>query len=417
MPAMNGAASGRNPPRATRMAVIAFINRNIVLGCIWGSFSVLLGAAEHRLHVGRDLSTLAVPAISLASALFAPVIGTLAVRYSLRLIMLAGAVLVVAGYALLAFSGSYVLYLVAYGLFLGPALAVADILPATLVTRWFTVHRGRALGLVCTPVMSVIMPLVSNWVLNAFGLTIAYGMLGGISALCIVTGLFIIDRPPLAHRAPAGMPHAEGGVTRGEVGRLLASLRFWALTLAFISGVAATVILLAHMVPMARSWGFSATLAATLLSILALAGVPGTIAFGWIADRLGGALALAILLLDFAVLWLLLLLHPPFLAVAVIIGLIGMHSASTVPVLAVALAENFGPESFSWAYGVVNLINLPFAVLVLPAAAFLFTRTGSYDSVLAGGAGFLALGSILSFTAMGRRASAGAHEQLAVNAE
>ncbi len=57
----------KNHPSAVWMLVIAFINQNIVIAVIWGPLSVLFGAVETRLGIGRELSTLAVPAVQLAA--------------------------------------------------------------------------------------------------------------------------------------------------------------------------------------------------------------------------------------------------------------------------------------------------------------------------------------------------------------
>jgi hypothetical protein len=88
----------------------------------------------------------------------------------------------------------------------------------------------------------------------------------------------------------------------------------------------------------------------------------------------------------------------------VIIGLIGLHAAGVVPVFSAALSEVFGKESFSRAYGLVQLIILPFSVLCVPAAALVYTRTGSYAGAIIGVAGFLLLGSFLAVTARRRTA-------------
>jgi MFS family permease len=402
--------TGSNHPLSLRMAAIAFLNQNITVACLWGSFSVLFGAVETRLGVGRELSTLAVPVVNLTTAACASIVGVLATRHSLRLIMLVGTILSVAGFLLLALTASYPLYLVAFGLFLGPGMAVGAILPATLVTRWYVVNRGRALGIVCAPSVIVLVPLVTTWMLQSRGLPATYAMLAALSAVSVIANLFIVDRPPESSGASTASdahgahgPAAEGAVTMAQ---LLRSPRFWALSLAFIASVSGSIVITSHMVPMVRSWGLSATLAATLLSIQSFAGIAGTVLFGWVADRLGGALALAILVFDAALLWALLLLHPPFAATAVIVGLIGVHGAGVIPVLSVALSEGFGRENFSRAYGLVNLINLPFSVVSVPAAAMVYARTGSYAGAIVGQVAFLALGSFLVLSARRGRAMA-----------
>jgi cyanate permease len=392
------------------MAAIAFVHQNITIACVCGSFSVLLGAVETRLGVGRELSTLAVPVLNLATALLAATVGALAARLSLRLVMVAGAAFSVAGFALLALSASYPLYLIAFGLLLGPGMAIGVVLPPTLVTRWYVVNRGRALGIVTTPVVIAAMPLATTWMLQAHGLPLTYAMLAAFSAVSLVANLFIIDRPPgtAAAAAPVDAHGAHGPATAGAItmAQLLRSARFWALTLAFMASAAGSIVLTAHMAPMARTWGYSATLAATLLSIQSFAGIAGTVVFGWVADRLGGARALALVVFDAALLWLLLLLHLPFAATAAVIALAGLHGAGAVPVLSVALSESFGRESFSRAFGLANLVNLPVSVACVPAAAMIYARSGSYAGAILVQAAFLLLASLLVMAARGRLPSA-----------
>ena len=404
--AEQGISNARNHPRAKRMAVIAFINYNLAIACMWGSFSVLLGPVEARLGVSRELSTVAAPALNLATALCAPLAGLLATRYSLRLIMLAGSLLTVAGYAVLAFSTNYPVYLLAFGLLLGPGMAVGVILPGTLVTRWFAVNRGKALGVVTTPAVIGVVPLIVTRMLQAHGLAATYMTLAALSALSVIANFFTMDRPPATEARQAIDPHDEHAPADTSVmsmAQLLMSPRFWALFIVFAASSAGSITLGAHMVPMVRTWSMSATAGATLLSIFFFSAIPGTIIFGWIADRLGAVMALAILIFNAGALWFLLLFHLPFVVLAVIIGVIGADGAGVVPVFSLALSEAFGRESFSRAYGLANLLNLPFSVLCVPAAAMVYTRTGSYAGAITGMALFMGLTGFAALSAWRRR--------------
>lgn len=403
LPVADGMQGRPNHPLALRMAGIAFLVQNLGVACVWGSFSVLLAAVEKRLGVGRDLSTLGAPAVNLAMALCAPLAGMLATRYSLRLIMLGGTLLSVAGFALLALTANYPLYLAAFGLFIGPGMAVSIILPATLVTRWYNMHRGRALGIVSAPIFLVATPFFSVWLLQSYGLSAAYAGLAALSIVGVICSLFVVDRPPLeaAPLASAKPAAATDGLTMAQ---LIKMPRFWALVVPFIASAAGSVMLTAHIVPMLRVWGVATTLAATLLSVLSIGGIIGTICFGWMADRLGGATALTIVAFDSAVLFLLLLLHPSLLAMTIIIGLIGAHGCGVVPVFSLALSQAFGPENFSRAYGVTSLINTPSLTFCVPLAAAVFTHTGSYNGALIGEAVFLGFGCVLALS--GRRRAA-----------
>lgn len=385
-----------NHPRAARMAVIAFLSFNITIGCIYGSFSVLLAAVQTHLGVGPKLSTLGIPAVGLSTALCAPFVGELATRYSLRVVMLVGSLCLVAGFALLAVATRFPVYLLAYGLLLGPGMAVGVVLPSTLVTRWFLVNRGKALGFINTPVVIAAVPLITSWVLQAHGLQAAYLMLAAMAVVSVLGSLFVVDHPPGdAVMAASGVP-VSGGFSMVD---LMRSTRFWGLSLAFIASAVSSIVLTVHMVPMAHTWGITGTLAASLLSIMSLIGIIGTNLFGWVVDRLGAVLAMVLVVFDGGVLWLLLLLHPSYPAAAVIIGLIGLHAAGVVPVFSAALSEVFGKESFSRAYGLVQLVILPFSVFCVPAAALVYTRTNSYAGAIIGVAAFLLVGSVLALSA------------------
>jgi MFS family permease len=388
-----------NHPLAIRMAVIAFLNMSMATACIFGSFSVLLGAVEARLGVGRELSTLAIPVVSLATAISAPIIGMLAARYSIRLIMLIGTLCSFAGFVVLALTANFTIYLLAFGLLLGPGMAMAAVLPPTLITRWFVSNRGRVMGIATTPIVIVLVPLLSTWTLQTYGVAATYGMLAALSAIPLIANLFIVDNPPQTAAMTAQDMDASKVTPAISTLGVLGTPQFWGFAAAFIASVCSSMIITAHMVPLAKTWGLSPTLAASLLSIQSFAGIFGTLFFGWLVDRLGGGRTLAVVAFDAAILWLLLLLPLPFAGKAVIVALIGVHGAGVLPVCNVALSEKFGRENFSRAVGLINLVNLPFTVVAIPAAAIVYARTGSYAGALVGEAAFLLLGSVLAVMA------------------
>ena len=394
-------STGHNHPRAVNMGVIAFINYNLPIACMWGSFSVLLVHIEARLGVGREQSALGASALSLATALCAPLVGQFATRIPMRLIMLVGSLLTVAGYVMLALTSTFALYLVAFGLLLGPGMAVAVIMPATLVTRWFAVNRGKALGIVTTPALIGLIPLVANWMLRSHGLSATYMVLAALSGLCVIANLFVMDPPAIEATLAVDVhdEHAPSDKSAMTMAQLARSTRFWAMFLAYAASTTSSVVLGSHMAPMVSSWHLSAMVGATLLSIFFFSAIPGTIVFGWIADRLGAVLALVILVASTAVGWILLLLHPPFAMLVVLAALIGAGGAGVVPVLSLALSEAFGRESFSRGYGLANLAVLPFSVLCVPAAALVFARTGAYAGVILSMALFLVLTGLAALAA------------------
>lgn len=397
-----------NHPLAIRMGVIAGLSHNIIIGLIMGHFSVMLASAEQRLGIGVEQAALGMPLVLLGSSISAPLVGVLLGKYSLRWIMVLGAVLTAIGFALLGLTASFPLYLLAYGLFLGPAMSLTgSISPATLVTRWFTRNRGLALGIVHLPIVIAVLPVALNRFVDSSGAVASYLMLAIVTAVVLVPlTLMIVDHPP-GGEAPAPEPEAmrtaDGSFT---VAQLLSKPKFWAICIAATASMASSVTLGTLMLPMGTSWGFTRDEAALIQSVMAAVGIPGSILFGWLVDKLGGARTLALIAFNCAVFWALLLLQPPYLLTMLIMGLMGMHGAGAIPGLSRAIADLFGQASFSRGYGLNNVINLPFVGAAIVGSAGVYGATGSYAPALLAMAAFFAIAALLAlYAASGRRAA------------
>ena len=209
-----------NDPRAWRMAGFAFLTHNLMVGSVFGSYGVLIVAVEGKLQLNRDVSSLGIPLVMLTIALGAPVVGVLLGKLSLRLLMMIGALMMIAGFALLAAGSSVVVFLLAYALLLGPAMSLnSTMIPSTLVTRWFNVKRGRALGLVNMPILAAFMPPLLALVMTRYGLSAAYLLMAGMGVLLLLVALCVIDHPPVAasvaDEGSRGTPANNPGMSNG----------------------------------------------------------------------------------------------------------------------------------------------------------------------------------------------------------
>jgi MFS family permease len=380
--AMNETATA-NHPAAWRMAGFAFLMHNLMIGCVFGSYGLLIPAIEAKLHLSRDVSSLGIPLVMIMIALGAPLVGSLMGRFSLRWLMLTGALLMTAGFAVLAAGASVFTFLLAYALLIGPAMSLnSTMIPTTLVTRWFDAGRGRALGFVNMPLLAAFMPPLLALVMAHHGLSAVYALMAGMGALLLIVALFVVDHPPDAAPvlgASSAAAAREGGMSNRE---LLRSGLFWAIVAAFAALAMSASVMSAHVVPLAMGWGIDATRAATLLSFSSIGGMAGAFVWGWIAERLGGAKVLGLLCLCGAALWLLLLLQPSYGLLAAIAALMGFTTGPVVPVSSLALSQLFGRESFARAFGLCNLLNLPALVAGVPIAAHIYVTTGSYAGAM-----------------------------------
>jgi cyanate permease len=380
-------AAGPNDSRAPRMGAIAWLSHNVIIGSIFGTAGVLLIPLEDRLHVSRGLASIGVPMVMVGSAILASVAGVLAARYSLRRLMAVSGILMALAWLILAFAHSYSLFLLAYALFLGPAMSIGGaVLPPTLVTRWFQRHRGLAIGIVHLPIVITIMPLAASLVIDRFGVTALFLALALFAAVTLIPGsLALIEYPPghdprhakeiaaerIARGAPAEQPHF-------TVPQLLQNPRFWLLALAVGAANTSSVTLGTHLPAMGAAWGYTSTSAAALASVMSLVGMAGSIIFGLVADKIGGARTLALIAFDDAILWSLLLMDLPYAERAVVIGLIGMHGAGAIPAISKAMATSFGEASFSRAFGLASTATLPLMVAAVFGFGVIFQTQGSY---------------------------------------
>jgi MFS family permease len=370
-----------------RMTVIAFLAQNAMSGLVIGSFGQLVTTFEARFHVARSVSTLGVPLVLLPLGLLAPLIGVLLRRVSIRTMMLAGAVLSLSGFALLALANTMATILWAYGLLLGPGYALlGSVLPSALVSNWFVYGRGRALGIVNMPLMLSVVPPVSSWLLMNFGLRATYASMA-VAMLCLLPALFfVVDKPEQLGLRPVGMvePASSAPVQTITYGRLIREPAYWAVAISgcILSGGA--IIIVTHIAPMAVGWGISPARASLLVAAVGGVGMLGSPLFGRLADRLGGTSALALNAGAQAILFALLIAHPSFMLLLAVAAGLGLTIGGTNASVGTALSEDFGPENFGHTYGLYVFVNLPFMVGLAPLAGYLFVVTGSYAVPLGG---------------------------------
>ncbi|MEO6716225.1 MAG: MFS transporter [Novosphingobium sp.] len=399
-----------NHPNAKWMGLIAGLSHNMIIGCLMGSFSVMLASVESRMGVSRAESSLVGGLVIFGSAIIGAFVGPVMARYSLRPLMFLGAALMVAGFLILAFTTSYPLYIASYLLLFGPSMALAgSVGPATLVTRWFSQNRGLALGLVHLSLVVAVVPLLATWILARYGAQATYLTLGVMVAVILFPAtLMIRDYPPSPLSIAAGkgiaMPAAEAieDFVPGEdpqveaeknasanaasltVPQILKSPVFWAI--ATVAGLIITQIMMLtfNMIQIAASHGITGYDAALLQSIMSFSGMAGSIMFGWVADKIGGGRGMALIALDCAILLMLLQLDLPYPARAVVTGLLGLHGAGMIPNVSRALAHSFGPGSFSRAFGMQSALSVPFTAVGIWAMGSSFDKTHSYDTALTG---------------------------------
>jgi sugar phosphate permease len=378
------------------------------------AFVTLLGASGFRsapgvfidpLHAEFGWSTATISsAVSLNLLLYgvvSPFAAALMERFGMRRVVSIALVLVAAGSGLTVFMSEVWQLVLLWGVLIGVGTGSMALAFVAVVTgRWFVRRRGlvsgvltaaqAAGGLVFLPLMASLAGSV-GW--RGASLLIAAG------ALLVVPLVLLLlrDRPADvgtvaygAATAPApGQAAPEEVVAGGAFRRTLTVLRdaartgtFWLLAGGFaICGATTVGLLNTHFVPAAHEHGMPATTAAGLLAVVGVFDVVGTIASGYLTDRVDPRRLLAAyyVLRGASLAFLPFLLaptaSPPLWAFIIFYGL---DWVATVPPTVALCRERFGsraPIVFGWVFAAHQIGSAIAAV----GAGLIRDVTGTYD--------------------------------------
>jgi MFS family permease len=402
------------------VAVVAFVALIGAAG-FRATPSVMLGPLHHEYGWSLGTISAAVSVNLLLYGLTAPFAAALMDRFGIRRVVMTALLLVSAGSGLTVFMTASWQLVLCWGVLVGlgtGSMALAFV--ATVTNRWFVRRRGLVTGvltaggaagqLIFLPVLATLTES-SGW--RTAALTVS------IAALAVVPLVFwrLRDRPAdlgvTAYGAGPSFvpdPPPTGGAARNALAALGQAARtrpFWLLAGGFaICGATTNGLVGTHFIPAAHDHGMAGTTAASLLALVGLFDIAGTIASGWLTDRLDSRLLLGAY---YALRGLSLLVLPSlFAAVAhpsmlVFILFYGLDWVATVPPTVTLCREYFGARGavvFGWVFASHQIG----AAVAATAAGMVRDRLGDYDWAWysAGALALLASGLSLALLA-GRR--------------
>ncbi len=381
------------------------------------TFLALVGAAAFRAvpgvlidplraEFGWSVSTISA-AVAVNMALYgvtAPFAAALMERFGIRRVVVGALLLTALGSGLTVFmTASWQLVLLwgfAVGLGTG---SMALSLVATVTGRWFVARRGFVSGiltaggatgqLVFLPVVAAVAQTSGGWRAASLGTTAA-----ALAVVPLVLWL-LRDRPRDVGAVPYGGTAADDvdpvrtGAARAAVAGFVHASRsrpFWLLAGGFfICGLSTNGLVQPHFIPAAHDHGMPVTTAATLLAVVGVFDIAGTVLSGWLTDRVDPrVLLLAYYALRGFSLFLLPTLFGPDLHVSMVAFIVfyGLDWVATVPPTLALCREHFGtraPVVFGWVFA-SHQLGSAFAAF---GGGVIRDVTGSYDLAwfLAGG--------------------------------
>ncbi|WP_107048599.1 MFS transporter [Streptomyces sp. NRRL S-87] len=397
--------------RAWWVAAVTFVT---IVGA--AAFASLPGLLIEPLHAEFDWSRGTIGlGVSVNLALYgltAPFAAALMDRFGIRRVVAVALTVIAAGSLLTVWMTAAWQLVLYWGVLVGlgsgsMALAFA----ATVTNRWFTARRGLVTGVLTAASASgqlVFLPLLS-WLVQHHGWRPA-AVTVALSALAVVPFVWLLlrDHPADVGLAPYGAqefapkPAPVTGAARRAVTVLLRAARtgpFWLLAGTFaICGASTNGLVKTHFVPAAHDHGMPITAAASLLAVIGVFDVVGTVASGWFTDRFEARRLLAVYyaLRGVSLLFLPALLapsvHPPMLFFIVFYGL---DWVATVPPTIALCREQYGEDS-AIVFGWVLASHQVGAALVAFLGGLARDLTGSYDLVWYASGALCALAALMA---------------------
>ena len=367
---------------------------SILLSTIGGagmwSVIVALPAVQHAFGAARGGASLPVTLTTIGFGLGGVLMGRLSDRFGIVVPVLIGAGSLSIGYMLASMARDLSEYAIIQGVLIGMFGSAATFAPLIAdISKWFERRRGIAVALCASGnyIAGVFWPPLIAWMIQTMGWREAHAWTGIICVVLMVPLAFLLQGPApvrAAGAAPltAGFPRAVG-VSPKVLQILLAAAGLFCCVAMSMPQV--------HIVAYCGDLGYGVAAGARMLSLMLGFGIISRVASGFVADRLGGMMTLAIGSFAQMTALALYLTSDGLMPLYVISALFGLFQGGLVPSYAIVIRENFPANETGGRVGIVLMMTLFGMALGGWMTGEIYDLTGSYRAAFANGVAWNAL--------------------------
>ena len=400
------------------IVAVGFLSNVASSFALASTLALFLKPLTADLGVSRGVFSLLRSGEGIIGACLAPLIGTLVDRHGGARLMAVGTTLVGIGYLFLGHIdsfGQFVFIRLAL-VTVGDALMGASVVNI-VIARWFVRQRGRALAISSMGVgfAKVCMPVVGAWLILIFGWRHTWTLFGlGAIVLGVAPALLVVRKSPEdmglqpdGDSTPTKRPNRVASAQAAPRGRTvnddvrwtpreaLRTSAFWLLAITFgIASIGVTGLNL-HIYSYVTDLGYSAVVAASVMSVIASMQLASPLAWGFLTERIDARYAA---MLRFVVqglgLGLAVIMSGNLLCVYIGFFLYGIGLGGNMVLPDILWADYFGRLSLGQIRGMGILISQILAAIGPPFFGFLFDITGGY------GLSFTIFGIVLMISAI-----------------
>lgn len=358
--------------------------------------SVLMIPLEDSFGWGRDQISLAISINVLLFGLTAPFAAALMDRFGIRKVVMCALTTVGLGAASTIFITQTWHLVALWGVVVGIGTgSMALVFAATIANRWFVTNRGLVIGILTAASAAgqlIFLPGLSalaadhGW--RAISITVALGAF----VMVPVIAFFLRERPSDIGMKPYGAPMnwvepprntTNAAVIAIETLKSAMKVRnFWFLTGSFfVCGLSTSGLIGTHFIPAAHDHGMGQVAAASLLALVGVFDVVGTLASGWLTDRMDPK---KLLFFYYFLRGISLYLLPSILftsvhaSTLVFVIFYGLDWVATVPPTVILCRTVLGPERATVVYGWVFAAHQIGGSIAAFGAGILRVQLGDY---------------------------------------
>ncbi|MCB2059563.1 MAG: MFS transporter [Novosphingobium sp.] len=361
-------------------------------GMVASTYSLVAVPLAQEFQPSRMVLMLTMTVMAAASAVLMPVLGNLMDRFSVRILMVTGSVLLASGYVAISLATSFNQVLLIFGVLVAPANVLMGPLAATvLLSRWFERQRGRAIGFAIAGIAAggFTFPMIIQGLLDTHQWREALQLLGLVIAVwTIPAALLVVDHP-----SDRGL-HPDGASEPSEQAReelekepisaraILTDPAFWMIAVTVAIVTAGMKGMITNLAPLALDTGIEASDAAFLVSIYAGCGFLAKMFFAGLSDRMGPRALMFASLGGFAVgMVCLTQAHLGYWMIALGVAIIGLFGGMMVPTESYLAPRVFGQRAVGRAMGLLSGTILIALLSTPPLFGLIFDLTGSYRGI------------------------------------
>ena len=353
------------------VVALTLINQAISVGILIYSFALFVVPWLEKFQVSRGQVMFAIFLFQVTIGLASPLLGRCLDQYSIRTMVIIGAVSTGLGLFGLSQAEQFWQITFIYTTFLPVGMVLCGTLASqTLVSKWFTTNRSMAIGISATgtSIGGFIFPLLSAELIEAFEWRTTLIILSTLSLIVLVPLNLIILRvpPPVSQVSVA---QTSGIDQKSWTSReILTTRMFWIPVIGLIPINAAFGGIQFNLGAYTGDLGFSHHAAAQLISITSLSMIVGKFLFGGLGDRVDHRKLYWLMTVFLAASLSLYLGSPDWSELMVAAVLQGLATGGVMPMMGIMYSSRFGTFSFGRVLGFVNM----------------FLMIGSFGSIFSG---------------------------------